>query len=70
MYPHVRESQFEICGDCKCITYSARFTDGVFGSFPKALAMEISEELMPYYLLAVWFGMGLSTGSAKWLVSP
>lgn len=32
-------------------TYSARFTDGVFGSSPKTLAMEIFEELMPYYLL-------------------
>lgn len=49
----MRERPFEISGDCKCITYSVRFTDGVFGSLPKTLAMEIFEELMPYYILAV-----------------
>lgn len=49
----MRERPFEISGDCECITYSVSFTDGVFGSLPKILAMEISEELRPRCLLAV-----------------
>lgn len=53
LQPHVRERPLEIHDNCKGFTYSLRFTDGVFGSFPKTFAMEIFEELMPYYLLAV-----------------
>lgn len=64
------EEQFEIYGDCKCIIYSARLADGLFESFPKTLDMEISEQLLPYYELAVWFGIqGFSAGSTNCLVS-
>lgn len=68
LQPHVRERPLEIHGNS--FTYSVTFTDGVFGSFPKTLAMEIFEELMPCYLLAVWFGMGFSAGSSMGLVPP
>lgn len=42
VWPHVSEEQFEIYGDCKCIIYSARLTEGLWEPFPQTLGMEIA----------------------------
>lgn len=54
------------------VNVSSTLLDWLVGylNLPKTLDMEISEQLLPYYELAVWFGIqGFSAGSTNCLVS-